>query len=93
MIWVRLDNNKVMEIIPEENTIPDVASWYGAEFESWCIQAPDEVQQNWYYNPQTEEFTQENPCPPIENNVPNNNEWVCWNELINAIQEGVDSSI
>lgn len=42
---VRLENNKIVEIIPEY-ALP-VSKWYGEEFASHCVEAPDEVEQGW----------------------------------------------
>ena len=50
MKWVRLANNKVVEIIPEKARQPSVAHWYGAEFAAQCVEAPEEVQQNWIFD-------------------------------------------
>ena len=66
MIWVRLDNNVVVEIIPQEATVPDIAHWYGQVFASQCMQAPVYVQQGWYHDPETGEFYEENPHPETE---------------------------
>lgn len=47
MKTVRLEGSKVVEIIPD-NAIP-VSKWYGEEFAANCIEAPDEVNQGWFY--------------------------------------------
>jgi hypothetical protein len=47
--WVRIENGIVREIIPEAATIPSVAHWYGEEFAAQCVEAPNEVEQNWTY--------------------------------------------
>lgn len=39
----------VREILPPE-AIP-IEDWYNAEFASHCIEAPDNVEQNWEYDP------------------------------------------
>ena len=52
---VRLSNNAVAEIIPEY-AIP-VEKWYGEELASQCLEAPDEVDQNWIYDQETGEFS------------------------------------
>lgn len=54
MRTVHVLNNKVTEIVPEY-AIP-VLDWYGPEFASHCIEAPDQVQPNWKYNPVTGTF-------------------------------------
>jgi hypothetical protein len=48
--WVRIEKGKVFEIIPEDATLPSIEYWYDAEFAAQCIEAPDEVQQNWSYD-------------------------------------------
>lgn len=50
MKWVRIENGIVREIIPEAATIPSVAYWYGSAFAAQCVEAPDEVEQNWTYS-------------------------------------------
>ena len=56
MKTVRLKNDLVVEVIPEY-ALP-VAKWYGAAFAAQCIEAPDEVDQNWIYDPETETWTE-----------------------------------
>ena len=46
---VRLNNNIVAEIIPDY-ALP-VDEFYGSEFASMCVEAPDEVEQRWIFNP------------------------------------------
>lgn len=60
---VRIVNNKVKEIIPPEAT--PVESWYPIWFAEQCINAPDFVQQGWYYDSTTGEFSEE-PFEPVE---------------------------
>jgi len=57
---VRLENNIVVEIIPNEAT--PVKYWYGEEFAAQCVEAPDEVQQNWTYDGTS--FTAPQPATP-----------------------------
>ena len=64
MKWVRIVDNKVYEIIPEESTTPSIATWYGEEFANLCVEAPDEVMQNWHYEASTGAFMEEDPSPP-----------------------------
>ncbi|SHI11483.1 hypothetical protein SAMN02745823_02545 [Sporobacter termitidis DSM 10068] len=59
---VRIVDGTVREIIPPAATIPSVAFWYGAEFAAQCIEAPDEVMQNWTYDVEAETFAA--PVPP-----------------------------
>ena len=51
---VRIQNNEVVEIIPD-SALP-VEKWYGPEFAESCVDAPDEVEQNWVYDPTTQTF-------------------------------------
>lgn len=55
MKTVRLKDNIVVEIIPEY-ALP-VEKWYGSAFAEQCLEAPDEVEQNWAYNPETGAFS------------------------------------
>lgn len=55
-MWVRLQNNIVCEILPENAAIPSVAYWYGDDFAAQCIQAPENITQGMVYNAETEEF-------------------------------------
>ena len=55
MKTVRLENNFVVEIIPEY-ALP-VKTWYGAEFASKCVEAPDVIAQGWKYNAETKTFS------------------------------------
>ena len=52
---VRIENNSVREIIPSY-ALP-VEKWYGPEFAAQCKEAPDDVEQNWMYDPETGEFS------------------------------------
>lgn len=47
MKTVRLKNGRVYEIIPEY-ALP-VEEFYSPEFVAQCMEAPDEVKQNWIY--------------------------------------------
>lgn len=55
MKTVRLENNFVVEIIPEY-ALP-VETWYGTEFAAKCTEAPDNVVQGWKYNTETKTFS------------------------------------
>jgi hypothetical protein len=55
MKTIRLENNIVVEIIPDY-ALP-VTDWYGANFASQCIEASDEVKLNWIYNQDNKTFT------------------------------------
>ena len=52
---VRVEGNLVVEIIPEEAR--PVAEWYNETFARQCVEAPDEVQTNWTYDPKTGTFS------------------------------------
>lgn len=56
MKTVRLKDNIVVEIIPEY-ALP-VEKWYGPAFAKQCMEAPDEVEQNWLYDPETGSFSE-----------------------------------
>nr|DAG87279.1 MAG TPA: hypothetical protein [Herelleviridae sp.] len=45
MKTVRLSDNVVVEVIPDY-ALP-VEKWYGKEFATQCVEAPDEVEQHW----------------------------------------------
>ena len=57
--WVRLQSNIVMETIPDYATPPE--KWYGPDFAAQCVEALDEVEQGWVYDPETGTFS-----PPVE---------------------------
>ena len=52
---VRLENNRVVEIIPEY-AIP-VKAWYGETFAKSCMETNSPVQIGWVYDPITETFS------------------------------------
>lgn len=52
---VRLENNRVAEIIPEY-AIP-VEAWYGEAFAKSCIETSNPVQIGWVYDPIAETFS------------------------------------
>lgn len=56
MKTVRLKDNIVVEIIPEY-ALP-VQNWYGAVFAAECVEAPDEVSEQWAYDPESGVFTE-----------------------------------
>ena len=61
MKTVRLKENKVQEIIPDY-ALP-AEKWYGAAFAAECVEAPDEVEQGWVYDPVSMLFS---PAPDHE---------------------------
>lgn len=70
MKTVRVVNNVVVETIPEAATIPSVAHWYGDDFAAECVEAPDEVMQDWKYDPASNSFSEPtyepSPVPPMD---------------------------
>ena len=58
---VRLKDNMVAEIIPDYALPPE--KWYGPDFAAQCVEAPDEVEQRWVYNPETQTFSSPPPKP------------------------------
>lgn len=61
MKYVRLENNRVAEILPPE-TYGNIAYWYNAEFAAKCVQAPDDVECGMVY--EDGEFKPAPPMPP-----------------------------
>ena len=61
---VLVKENKVREIIPEY-ALP-VEKWYGAAFAAECVEAPDEVEQGWVYDPVTGVFSEFAETPESE---------------------------
>lgn len=51
MKYVRLnDENKIIEILPNNMTSLEIIKhWYGQDFALKCIQAPDNISENMYY--------------------------------------------
>ena len=66
MKWVRIKDGAVFEIIPESAT--PVEDWYGADFAAQCVEAPDEVEQRWTYDPETGTFAA--PAPAEDHGEP-----------------------
>lgn len=64
MKTVRLKENKVQEIIPDY-ALP-VEKWYGKAFAAECVEAPDEVEQGWIYDPATGSFSEPVPVTDQE---------------------------
>lgn len=62
---VRLSSyNTVMETIPDY-ALP-VEDWYGKAFAEQCREAPDEVMDNWVFDPEKNTFSPPPPPPPPE---------------------------
>ncbi len=76
MKTVRIYQGKVAEIIPEY-ALP-IKNWYGETFAKSCVEAPDEVQQNWVYNSITGEFSE----PSKLTHVPTIEELQAENKLL-----------
>lgn len=67
MKMVRLNsNNIVVEIIPEY-ALP-IDNYYPSYFCERCVEAPDEVRENWIYDPNTKSFVENS-----EDYIPPNN--------------------
>ena len=64
MKLVRLKDNVVWEVIPED-ALP-VEDWYGPAFAAECVEAPDEVEQRWVYDPETGTFSPPREPVPVE---------------------------
>ena len=62
----RIENNIVIEIIPEY-ALP-VEKWYGAQFAALCKEVPDNVEPNYVYDPKTDSYqppvVEDPPAPP-----------------------------
>lgn len=56
MKYVRIENGKVVEIIPEY-ALP-IEKWYGTKFSSQCVEASDDVKLGYFYNEETEKFSE-----------------------------------
>jgi hypothetical protein len=75
MKTVRIKDGIVIEIIPQEATVPSVSHWYGEDFAAECMDTPDDVQQNWLYDSNTQTFsepsqvTEESPPPTPEDQI------------------------
>lgn len=54
----RIENNVIIEIIPEY-ALP-VEKWYGAKFAALCKEVPDNVEPNYVYDPETDSYQ-----PPV----------------------------
>ena len=61
---VRVKNGIVVEIIPEY-ALP-VEKWYGVDFARECVEAPDEVEQGWWYDANSGEFSQQTDEPTTD---------------------------
>ncbi|PKM72863.1 MAG: hypothetical protein CVU91_07500 [Firmicutes bacterium HGW-Firmicutes-16] len=64
---VRLESNTVVEIIPGY-ALP-VEEWYGEEFASQCIEAPEDVKEGWVHNPDTNTFSGPVTTPTTEEQI------------------------
>lgn len=64
MKTVLLKENKVREIIPDY--AHPVEKWYGATFAAECMEAPDDVEHGWVYDPETMTFSAPTKIPEPE---------------------------
>ena len=58
---VQIQSNVVKEVIPDY-ALP-VERWYGPAFAEQCVDAPEEVEQGWVYDPYTGNFAPTGPEP------------------------------
>lgn len=75
IVYIDVDMYKrkyVREIIPDECT--PIVDWYNEDFASRCIEAPENVQQNMIYNPETGIFSEWYPPENPENRCKTNEE-------------------
>lgn len=79
---VRVVDSYVREIIPEDAT--PIENWYPDWFCNQCVEADDEVQQNWYYN--GENFYEK--VPVVEPDIV-----LHASDLANAIRSGVNDTL
>lgn len=79
---VRVVDSYVREIIPEDAT--PIENWYPDWFCNQCVEADDEVQQNWYYN--GENFYEKGPV--VEPDI-----ILHASDLANAIRSGVNDTL
>ena len=87
MKYVKLTNNIVTEIIPQDAT--PLSEWYPEDFAAQCVEAPNEVEQNWVYDPNTNTFSEPVPTPTPVDPDPSGAE--IYSDIAKAIREGVDS--
>lgn len=90
MKTVRLKNNVVVEVIPEY-ALP-VEKWYGSAFAEQCIEAPNEVNQHWTYDPETGTWAEPAPYEPEPETEPETEASV-WDELDAAYQAGYQEGV
>ena len=87
MKTVRLSNSIVKEIVPEY-ALP-VEAWYGSQFALQCVEAPDDVELGWVFDPSSGEFSAPTPPEP-EPPAPTLDERVTSLETEKASQADVD---
>lgn len=61
---VRLENNIVVEILPQETYEKGIAHWYGEEFAKQCTEAPEGAAQGWVYDSVAKAFSAPLPIVP-----------------------------
>lgn len=59
----RIENNVVVEILPEETYKLGISYWYGKDFADQCVDAPDNVKQGWVYDVLKKTFSE--PLPEV----------------------------
>ena len=88
---VRISDGIVKEIIPE-CAIP-VADYYGEAFAQLCMEAPDEVKPNWYYDSGSNTFSESpfvQPGPTVEELAAEN---VQLKAQLASLQDAVDTLV
>lgn len=74
---VYLLGTTVREIVPF--SLEQIPSLYGKQFSQSCIEAPDQVQPNWKYNPITGAFSE-----PVDEDEPSLESLQAENKLLKA---------
>lgn len=54
-------DNTVREILPEATYEKGAEFWYGAEFAKRCVEAPNDVEQGFVYDPEAGTFAEAEP--------------------------------
>lgn len=85
MKTVYIVDSIVREVVPFG--LDQVPKLYNDAFAAQCIEAPDNVQPNWIYDPSTNTFSE--PVPTPVDPDPSGAE--IYSDIAKAIREGVDS--
>lgn len=85
---VQIINDAVWEIMPVE-TLEELAAVFPTEITERCVEAPDEVEQNWVYDSENGIFSEPTEIlePPDSEPSPDGD---VYSELAAAIREGVN---